>query len=106
MRRQIQLMVRSAWSGVFSLESPTRITNLPGSMVQLCAASLPVAEGARIEVERHMFVSPGARLNFFEALQFAFGPLGFCGWIGDVKLALLPLPPPAGVGHVEADRNR
>jgi hypothetical protein len=31
------LSVNSAWSGVFSLELPTRMTNFPGSMVHFCA---------------------------------------------------------------------
>jgi hypothetical protein len=39
--RKSYFTVTSALSGVFSLESPTRMTNLPGSMVHLWAASSP-----------------------------------------------------------------
>jgi hypothetical protein len=78
--------VTSAWRGVFSLESPTRMTNLPGSMVHLWAASLPVAEGAGVEVEGDVAGFAGGEADFFKSLQFALGAGGFGGWVGDVEL--------------------
>ena len=96
----------SALSGVFSLESPTRRMNLPGSMVHLCADFVPIAEGARIELERHVLGFAGSEADLRKSLQLALGPVNLRGGVGDIKLRDFGSGHAAGVGDVEADRNR
>ena len=67
---------------------------------------IPVAEGARIEVQGYVLRLSGGEANLREALQFAFGTIELGGGIGDVELGNLGAFDAAGVGDVEADRNR
>ena len=67
---------------------------------------VPVAEGAGIERERDVPGFAGSETDLDEALQLAFGAIGLRGGVGDVELGDLGSGHVAGVGDVEADRNR
>src|ERR1035437_3661673 len=71
----------------------------------LVGCRVPVAEGAGVQVESYVLCFAGSQADLLEAFQFALGPLGFGGGVGDVELGYFRAGHAAGVGDVEADRD-
>ena len=91
---------------MFSLESPTRTNELAGIDGPFVGRLVPIAEGARIERERHVPGFAGSETDFGEAFQFALGAVDLRRGVGDVELGNFRSGHVAGVGHVESDRYR
>ena len=79
-----------------------KLAGIDGPLVR---GFIPVAEGARVQCERHVLVSPGASRTFSKPFNSRSGRSTLRGRIGDIELRHFGAGHAARVGHVEADFN-
>src|ERR1035437_1502103 len=69
----------------------------------LVSRRVPVAEGASIEVDGHVFCLAGSEAHLLKTLQFTLRTLDRRGRIGDVELGDLRSGHASSIGYIEAD---